>query len=232
MVIWVSPFCDGDRPARGARAGRKCKCGGSARSRVEAVFLLAGAKRRERAARPRAIHINEQRGETRMRIPQMTPPSVLSSYVRRDEDRTPLIQRAGETFRPSPISTAAIFSLGRVTGIALRRGRCRSCSDSSVSDGNVPTSSGGAVDALRPPQRSAPERADHGIAGAHESNPAGWLRKETAAGVCHSAWQGAPCSGWRPVRPEPASAVTAVQPTAGARHDGNPITADHHVICI
>jgi len=34
---------------------------------VEAVFVLAGAQRRERAVRPRAIHINEQKEETQMR---------------------------------------------------------------------------------------------------------------------------------------------------------------------
>jgi hypothetical protein len=33
-------------------------------SRVEAVFVLAGAQRRARAVRPRAIHINEQKEET------------------------------------------------------------------------------------------------------------------------------------------------------------------------
>ena len=37
--------------------------------RVEAVFVLAEAQRRERPGRPRAIHINEQKEETQMCAP-------------------------------------------------------------------------------------------------------------------------------------------------------------------
>lgn len=36
---------------------------------VEAVFVLAGAQRRARPVRPRAIHINEQKEETQMYVP-------------------------------------------------------------------------------------------------------------------------------------------------------------------
>lgn len=48
--------------------------------------------------------------------------------------------------------------------------------------------------------------------------PAGSVRRPPP-GYAAQRVQGAPCSGWRPERPEPASAVTAVQPPAGARHD-------------
>jgi hypothetical protein len=160
------------------------------------------------------------------------PPSVLSSYVRRDQVRAALIQGAGGMVRERPAGMPTAFSLGRIAGLAPPARRCQPCSIRRLSDGNVPPSSGGAVGALRPPQRSAPGRADRGVSGPHEGKPAGWLRQETAAGVCRSARPEASCSGWRPGRPEPASAMTAVQPPAGARHDGNPTTADHHVICI
>ena len=45
-------------------------------SRVEAVFVLAGAQRRARAVRPRAIHINEQKEETQMCAPTSQSPRV------------------------------------------------------------------------------------------------------------------------------------------------------------
>ena len=41
---------------------------------VEAVFVLAGAQRRARAGRPRAIHINEQKEETKMSAPTSQSP--------------------------------------------------------------------------------------------------------------------------------------------------------------
>ena len=43
---------------------------------VEAVFVLAGAQRRERPGRPRAIHINEQKEETQMCAPTSQSPRV------------------------------------------------------------------------------------------------------------------------------------------------------------
>ena len=43
---------------------------------VEAVFVLAGAKRRARPVRPRAIHINEQKEETQMCAPISQSPQV------------------------------------------------------------------------------------------------------------------------------------------------------------
>ena len=43
---------------------------------VEAVFVLAGAQRRERPVRPRAIHINEQKEETQMYAPTSQSPRV------------------------------------------------------------------------------------------------------------------------------------------------------------
>jgi len=45
-------------------------------SGVEAVFVLAGAQRRARAGRPRAIHINEQKEETKMCAPISQSPQV------------------------------------------------------------------------------------------------------------------------------------------------------------
>ena len=54
-----------------------------------------------------------------MRIPQMTPPSVLSSYVRRDQVRAALIQGAGGMVRVRPVGVPTVFSLGRVAGLAL-----------------------------------------------------------------------------------------------------------------
>ena len=44
---------------------------------VEAVFLLAGAQRRGRMARPRAIHINEKKGGHQMRDAPTQGPLVL-----------------------------------------------------------------------------------------------------------------------------------------------------------
>ena len=43
---------------------------------VEAVFVLAGAQRRERPVRPRAIHINEQKEETQLCAPISQSPQV------------------------------------------------------------------------------------------------------------------------------------------------------------
>ena len=43
---------------------------------VEAVFVLAGAKRRARPVRPRAIHIKEQKEETQMCAPISQSPQV------------------------------------------------------------------------------------------------------------------------------------------------------------
>ena len=43
---------------------------------VEAVFVLAGAQRRARPGRPRAIHINEQKEETQMYAPTSQSPRV------------------------------------------------------------------------------------------------------------------------------------------------------------
>ncbi len=56
-----------------------------------------------------------------MRIPQMTPPSVLSSYVRRDQVRAALIQRGGGMVRVRPIGTVAIFSLKLGFPVAVSR---------------------------------------------------------------------------------------------------------------
>jgi len=51
---------------------------------VEAVFVLAEAKRRARAVRPRAIHINEQKEETKMYAPTSQSPrfSLISMQVK------------------------------------------------------------------------------------------------------------------------------------------------------
>lgn len=51
---------------------------------VEAVFVLAGAKRRVRPVRPRAIHINEQKEETQMYAPTSQSPrfSLISMEVK------------------------------------------------------------------------------------------------------------------------------------------------------
>jgi hypothetical protein len=51
---------------------------------VEAVFVLAGAQRRERPVRPRAIHINEQKEETQMYAPTSQSPrfSLISMQVK------------------------------------------------------------------------------------------------------------------------------------------------------
>ena len=51
---------------------------------VEAVFVLAGAQRRERPVRPRAIHINEQKEETKMYAPTSQSPrfSLISMEVK------------------------------------------------------------------------------------------------------------------------------------------------------
>ena len=43
---------------------------------VEAVIVLAGAQRRARAGRPRAIHINEQKEEIEMYAPTSQSPQV------------------------------------------------------------------------------------------------------------------------------------------------------------
>ena len=51
---------------------------------VEAVFVLAEAQRRERPVRPRAIHINEQKEETKMYAPTSQSPrfSLISMQVK------------------------------------------------------------------------------------------------------------------------------------------------------
>ena len=51
---------------------------------VEAVFVLAGAQRRVRPVRPRAIHINEQKEETKMYAPTSQSPrfSLISMEVK------------------------------------------------------------------------------------------------------------------------------------------------------
>ena len=51
---------------------------------VEAVFVLAGAQRRERPVRPHAIHINEQKEETKMFAPTSQSPrfSLISMEVK------------------------------------------------------------------------------------------------------------------------------------------------------
>ena len=51
---------------------------------VEAVFVLAGAQRRERQVRPRAIHINEQKEETKMFAATSQSPrfSLISMQVK------------------------------------------------------------------------------------------------------------------------------------------------------
>ncbi|MEM7004267.1 MAG: hypothetical protein AAF498_00165 [Pseudomonadota bacterium] len=57
--------------------------------------------------------------------PAPQPPSVLSSYVRRDKVRAAFIQRAGAVFRPGPIGTIAIVCLKLsvpVAGLAIRGG--------------------------------------------------------------------------------------------------------------
>lgn len=79
--------------------------------RVEAVFVLAGAKRRARLGRPRAIHIYEQRGETQMCTPLLS--RHRSCRVMSDMTRSapPLIQRADAMFRPRPIGTTVIVCL-------------------------------------------------------------------------------------------------------------------------
>ena len=61
---------------------------------VEAVFVLAEAKRRARAVRPRAIHINEQKEETKMYAPTSQSPrfSLISMEVK---VRCALMQRVG-----------------------------------------------------------------------------------------------------------------------------------------
>jgi hypothetical protein len=198
-------------------------------------LCLPERERRARTARPRAIHIYEQRGETQMCTPLLS--RHRSCRVMSDMTRSapPLIQRADAMFRPRPIGTTVIVCLklgfpvaclairgsdtaaGLTAGLSARTGRrhraARSLRCARPSD-------------LHPDGRIA------GFLARMRAYPAGWLRRETTAGVCHSARPEASCSGQRPARPEPASAVSAVQPPAGARHDGNPMTADHHVICI
>ena len=51
---------------------------------VEAVFVLAEAMLRARAVRPRAIHINEQKEETKMYTPTSQSPrfSLISMEVK------------------------------------------------------------------------------------------------------------------------------------------------------
>ena len=57
--------------------------------------------------------------------PAPQPPSVLSSYVRHDHVRPPIIQRADAMFRPGQIGTTAIICLKLafpVAGLAIRGG--------------------------------------------------------------------------------------------------------------
>ena len=75
MVIWVTPCCDGDHPARGQEARSQAQMRRVRGYAVEAVFVLAGAKRRARLGRPRAIRINEQKGVTRICATTLKPPS-------------------------------------------------------------------------------------------------------------------------------------------------------------
>lgn len=57
--------------------------------------------------------------------PAPQPPSVLSSYVRPDQVRAPLIQRVGAMVRVRPIGTSAIVCLKLsipIAGLAIIRG--------------------------------------------------------------------------------------------------------------
>ena len=123
MVIWVSPFCDGDHPARGTRAGRKGKCGGSARlPRGSRICACRSEAEGTGGPTPCDPHLGAKRRDPDVQLaPQ--PPSVLSCYERHGKVQAARIQRAGEMFRPRPIGMTAIrsFTLGfPVAGLAIR----------------------------------------------------------------------------------------------------------------
>ena len=76
---------------------------------VEAVFVLAGAKRRARTGRPRAIHIYEQKGGTR--VAAETTQTPLASFMRKTGPGRSSPQRVGAMFRIAAGWQALFFSL-------------------------------------------------------------------------------------------------------------------------
>jgi hypothetical protein len=88
---------------------------------VETVFVFAGAKRRVRTARPRAIHIYEQIGETRMCMPHFSRQRSCRGG-RHGKGRVALLRPAGERVCSPPSGTGAFFSLERIAGLAIRGG--------------------------------------------------------------------------------------------------------------
>lgn len=108
------------------------------------------------------------------------PPSVQSRVVRRNDDRTALIQTAGKMFRPRLSAWLRSSVSGTSQGSWSSAAMQVSLKPQIIRPDVPPT--GGAVDALRPPQRSAPGWEDRGVSGAHEGNPAGWLRRRRPPG--------------------------------------------------
>ncbi len=66
----------------GKRPGRKRKCGGSAAPPWKPYLCLPKRQLRARLGRPRAIHIYEQKGETRICATTLKPPSTPSIPIK------------------------------------------------------------------------------------------------------------------------------------------------------
>jgi len=123
--------------------------------------------------------------------------------------------------RVRPIGTTAIVCLKLgfpVAGLAIRGG---DTSAGLAAELSAPTGrhhrAARSLRCARPSDLHPDGRIAGFLARMRATPPAGSARRPPP-GYAAQRVQEAPCSGWRPARPEPASAVTAVQPPAGARH--------------
>ena len=93
----------------GKRPDRKRKCGGSAAPPWKPYLCLPKRQQRARTGRPRAIHINEQKGVTRICATTLKPPS------------NPSIVTAHGLVRSDPMHLDSDPSRSRCGGSAFRR---------------------------------------------------------------------------------------------------------------
>lgn len=94
--------------------------------------------------------------------------------------------------RTRPIDSAIVFRLGRANGLTPRRFNAGLAPAADCPTGLCRRHRTTRSKCYARSSDLHPDGADRGVAGAHEGNPAGWLRKETAAGVCRSACPGSP----------------------------------------